>query len=133
MKMLFVKFKGNSGQSMVELAIILPVLLLLIFGIVEFGRVFSSYLFMTNLARNAARYGVVGHTDVEIHSQIDVDNLLLDSEVLMVEISPDDSTRQRGEALTVTLNYSVKIISPIMSDFLPNPFPLVTSCSMMVE
>lgn len=124
--------KSRSGQSLVEMAIILPVLLMLIFGMVEFGRILSSYLIMENLSRDAARYGVVGHTDAEITNLINTENPGLDSDILDIDINPT-GTRTRGTALTITLGYSVDIVSPIISDLLPNPFPLETSCTMMVE
>lgn len=124
--------KSKSGQSLVEMAIILPVLLMLIFGMVEFGRILSSYLIMENLSRDAARYGVVGHTDTEITNLIDAQNPGLDSTKLTITIDPA-GTRTRGTALTITLNYSVDIISPVISGILPNPYPLDTSCTMMVE
>ncbi len=124
--------KSRSGQSLVEMAIILPVLLMLIFGMVEFGRILSSYLIMENLSRDAARYGVVGHTDAEITNLISAENPGLDSAILTIGINPT-GTRTRGTALTITLGYSVEIVSPIISDLLPNPFPLETSCTMMVE
>ncbi len=125
--------KSNLGQSLVEMAIILPILLMLILGMVEFGRVFSSFLVMENLSRNAARFGVVGHSDQEILDLIEAENPLLRMESLTIDISPSDSMRDRGDPLTVSLDYTIDIVTPIMSDFLPNPFPLTTSCTMMVE
>lgn len=47
-----------KGQSLVEFALILPVLLLIILGVVEFGRIFFLYTEASNAAREAARYGV---------------------------------------------------------------------------
>ena len=44
---------------MVEFALALPVLLLLIFGLIEFGMLFSVYVGLTNSAREAARAGSI--------------------------------------------------------------------------
>lgn len=126
-------FKSKLGQSLVEMAIILPILLTLLMGMVEFGRVFSSYLVMENLSRDAARFGVVGHTDQEIRDLIAAENPLLRADRLVIDISPSESMRERGDSLTVSMDYTIDIITPIMSDLLPNPFPLTTSCTMMVE
>jgi len=49
----------RSGQSFVEFALILPVLLLLIMGILEFGRLFIVYTNIFNAAREGVRFGVV--------------------------------------------------------------------------
>ena len=50
------KFKERA-QSMVEFAMTLPLLLILIFGIIEFGRLIFFYSAVTTAAREAARFG----------------------------------------------------------------------------
>lgn len=47
----------EKAQGMVEFALILPILLLLIIGIVEFGRFLFHYSSVTSASREAARYG----------------------------------------------------------------------------
>lgn len=47
----------NQGQGMVEFAIVFPMLLLLLIGIFEFGRVMFSYSVAIAATREAARYG----------------------------------------------------------------------------
>ncbi|NOY98942.1 MAG: hypothetical protein GXP40_07040, partial [Chloroflexi bacterium] len=46
-----------SGQSMVEFAIVLPILLLILFGIIEFGHLLFVYSSVVTASREAARYG----------------------------------------------------------------------------
>jgi hypothetical protein len=46
----------NKGQSFVELAIVLPLLLFLLIGFVEVGAIVYSYLSMLDVAREAARF-----------------------------------------------------------------------------
>ena len=50
---------NERGQSAVEFALVFPVLLLFLFLIFEFGRVFGSWLLITNAAREGARYAAV--------------------------------------------------------------------------
>jgi len=52
--------KGR-GQSLVELALILPVFILVLVGILDFGRAFYAYNAISNAAREGARYGTVHH------------------------------------------------------------------------
>jgi len=55
--------KFSSGQGMVEFALVLPLILLLIAGIVEFGRLLTIYNGVSNSSREATRWGsVVGTT-----------------------------------------------------------------------
>lgn len=49
----------SDGAAMVEFAIIAPLLFALIFGIIDFGRVFFLYNNLTNAAREGARLGAV--------------------------------------------------------------------------
>ena len=53
------KFRSNTkkGQGAVEFALVLPVLLLLVLGLIETGRLIFYYSAVTNAAREAARYG----------------------------------------------------------------------------
>src|SRR5215211_6519497 len=50
---------GEAGVALVEFALILPFLLLLVFGITDFGRAFFLRNDMTHLANETARYAVV--------------------------------------------------------------------------
>jgi len=54
---LFQSRMKNSGQAMVEFAIAAPVLLLLLYGIIETGRLLFVYSFVNNASRQAVRYG----------------------------------------------------------------------------
>lgn len=57
---------GEGGAAAVEFAMILPVLLLILFGIVQFGLLFSVQNQMINAAREAARaMAVEGATETE--------------------------------------------------------------------
>ncbi len=48
---------------MVEFAIALPILLLLVFGIIEFGRILQAWLAIENGARFGVRYAITGNYD----------------------------------------------------------------------
>jgi hypothetical protein len=50
----------SLGQSMVELALLFPVLLILLSGLVEFGFILNEYLSVMDAARNAARFASDG-------------------------------------------------------------------------
>ena len=47
--------KGSRGVAVVEFALVIPLLLLLVFGIVEFGRAYQTRLTVTNAAREGVR------------------------------------------------------------------------------
>ncbi len=65
--------RRRRGQTLAEFALTLPLLLLLIFGVVEFGRIFQAWVTIENSAREAIRYTTTGQYDRE---RYDVDALL---------------------------------------------------------
>jgi hypothetical protein len=54
---------GESGQSLLEFAFVLPMLLILIIGMVEFARLYQQYQAITDAAREGARIGVIAAED----------------------------------------------------------------------
>lgn len=57
------KSKSERGAVAVEFAIILPVFLLVVLGIVEFGRAFNIQVSLSEAARESARYAAVHCTE----------------------------------------------------------------------
>lgn len=53
------KLKSQAGTTLVEFAIILPLLLILLFGLMDFGILLYNKAVITNASREAARYGIV--------------------------------------------------------------------------
>lgn len=52
----------QSGQAFVELALVLPVLLLLLLGVIQFGNVFRDYIALTDATRVGARQAAVSRS-----------------------------------------------------------------------
>ncbi len=66
--------KGQRGASAIEFAVILPVLVLLLFGIIEFGLLLYNQQVITNASREGARAGIVARaprlSDEEISATV---------------------------------------------------------------
>jgi hypothetical protein len=123
--------RNDKGQSMVEMAIILPVLLLILFAIFEFGRILGAYMLIHDLARDGVRYGVVGMSDQSIKDHIMEHDSFLSISSDDINITP--SIRSLGSALTVGIDYEIEIITPIISSIVPNPINLRAEYVMRVE
>ncbi len=52
------RFHCQRGAALLEFVIVFPVLLMLVFGVWEFGRIFDAWQVSTNAAREGARYAV---------------------------------------------------------------------------
>jgi Flp pilus assembly protein TadG len=53
------RLREDSGAALVEYALVLPLLLLLVFGMLDFGRAFNYWIDTTHLANEAARFASV--------------------------------------------------------------------------
>jgi Flp pilus assembly protein TadG len=53
------KLKNERGQTMAEFALVLPILVVLVLAIAQFGVAFNNYVTLTDAARAAAREGAV--------------------------------------------------------------------------
>jgi Flp pilus assembly protein TadG len=123
-----VKSKENErGAAAVELAVILPLLLLILFGIMEFGRAYNVQVSLTQAAREGARYAAVHYQD----GGLDVAGTALASapalDGLGVTVSDNASSCAPGSNVEVTTSVSL----PSMTGFLdagffggPGIFPL---------
>jgi len=56
--MMKIKSQSNSGQAVLELAFVLPMVLLLLLGLIEFGVLFYNKAMITNASREGARAGM---------------------------------------------------------------------------
>ena len=54
---------ASRSQGVVEFALALPILLMLLFGIIDFSLLFSAWLLIQNMSRQAVRYAVTGEFD----------------------------------------------------------------------
>jgi Flp pilus assembly protein TadG len=93
---------NEQGQTMVEMAIVLPVLLVILIGIVQFGIAFNNYLTLTDAARAGARKAVVSHSASACVSQVQSSASDLKQSDLTVGCS---SSWQHGSDVTVTATY----------------------------
>lgn len=105
--------KSSDGQTMVEFALVLPLLAMLLFGIIQFGIVFNNYLDLTDATRAGARKAAVsrntsdpsGPAGVATQAVIDSagDIPLTTSNVTVT------SDWQPGDDVTVAATYPYKI------------------------
>jgi len=106
--------KSQKGQSLVETALVLPILIMLLFGIVDFGRVFHAYLTLDHAGREAARDAAIGKEDSEIESKITSSTTSLGSGVGVTITPAGKANRTSGNDVTITLNYTIDLITPIL-------------------
>ncbi len=80
----------SAGTATVELALVVPLLLLLLMGIIEFGLLFEDFMLLKNAAREGARTGATGNSTTAIADRVE-----------------NAAAQLATEDLTITQEYSV--------------------------
>ena len=98
---------SQSGQALVEMALVLPVLMVLVVGILDFGRILVHMQDAESTASAAARYAAVGRA---------MPSDLVDFQIGGVDpdVCIEASTLAVGEPLTVTIS-GTEEFSPLLS------------------
>ena len=107
--------RGSSGQSMIEFALVLPMLLVLVFGIVEFGNAWRHYQLITNTAREGARIAVLPSSteaivDSVIDDRLNGSGLNADSAIVTLKILDFGDPNYSASADTVTIVYPYNFV-----------------------
>lgn len=127
------KKKNNRGQALVETALVLPIILLILLGIIDFGLMFNNYLMLGNASREGARTAAVGASDSEITSLVANVAATLDVSKITVTITPSQAYRKKGDEVVVTVDYDYNMITPIISSIVPGPLHLSSRSVMRIE
>lgn len=122
---------GSRGQSLVETAIIIPVVLLLVLGIIDFGLIFNNYILITNASREGARKASIGGTDSEVIQVIQNMTTSINLSDMTINITPSYSTRSHGAQVKVKITYRARLITPIISKLFPDGVAALQSESIM--
>lgn len=125
--------KSEHGQALVEMALVLPLFLLLLFGVVEMGRIGYAYITVSNAARAGGRAATIGATDSEITSSVQNAATSLDQASLTIIITPTQVLRVSGQGVKVQVTYPVQLVIPLISNVIPNPVVVTADITMRLE
>lgn len=125
--------REQHGQALVEMALVLPLFFLLLFGVIEMGRIGHAYITVSSAARAGARLATIGGTDLEIREAVLNAAPALNSSALTVEITPNQLNRHSGQGVSVHVTYPVQLIIPVISNVIPNPVVVNSTLNMRLE
>lgn len=102
--------RGEDGQTAVEFAIVVPILLLVVFAIVQFGMVFNNNITLTDAVRSGARVATVSRLAADptgtVVTRVRAAAVNLHAADLNVSVA---STWTHGGDVTVTATYPYSI------------------------
>lgn len=147
--------RRRRGVATLEFALVLPVLLYLVLGIIEFGWMIKSQLTLSNAAREGVRYAALGNTTTAVRTRVKsmantLPTALTDDQIVLDQTADRTSTSPTysawpadtsaspskngvtvGSLLRVNINYPYKPLTGFFP-FLKNR-NLVASASMARE
>jgi hypothetical protein len=127
--------ENEKGQSLVEFALAVPMLLLLVFGIAEFGRAWMTQNILTGAAREAVRLAAVpapggGWNGSAAETR---GNQILVSAGIATTVSVQNAASPFGD-VTATVNYDFPVV---LVGFIPglnsSTLPLTSTTTMRRE
>jgi Flp pilus assembly protein TadG len=133
--------KREDGQSLVEFAMVVPIFLLVLFAIVDFGMAFHAWITITNSAREGARAGAVHAPVATIEQRVRNAADSLDQDNLTVTVTnADDQGGQPGESVVVDVSYDYSLMTPLANLFnfvsggtIPDTFSVGSIADMRLE
>lgn len=113
--------RDDRGATLVEFALLVPVLVMLLFGLVEFGVAYDRQQALTGAAREGARAASIGRTVSQIESRVDAATGGTNFDgAISVSVSPNGdppcSGSNSGATVTVDLAVNEMISIPFVSD-----------------
>ncbi len=123
--------RREEGQSVVEAAFVIPLLILILCGILDFGWIFSNQLMVNNCSREGARYAIVNsdQTDLTtaVTNKVKSVSGMGDLDSLTVTVAKINSNTD----VQVTVKKKVKVLTPLAGIFVPDQEVTLTSTSIM--
>ncbi len=127
--------RGRRGAAMVEMAIMLPLLILFIFGQIEMARLGMAEQLLTAAAREGARTAVIdGSTQADVQARVNA--MLSGSGINVGTVTPTPSnwaTSPAGTSVTVTLTVPYSTVKWINAPVYLNINNLTASATMSSE
>ena len=132
MKKMIKRLRCQKGVAAIEFAIVLPLLMIIVFGIIEFGLLFYDKQVITNASREGARIGIsdVVVSDADIEAVVDnyvANNLITFGSAPTSPVTTiGRAGMDFGDDLTVTVTYDYDFL------VLPNFVTSITGVQTLV-
>lgn len=143
--------RDQRGAVVVEFALIVPMLLLVVFGVLDFGYMLNRSTIVSNASRDGARVASLGGTYADIlgtitselsasgiattspSTVIKIDCKKLDGSACNATSSNYDTQVESGGTALVTVTYNYSWITPLISQIFGSTQSLVQPTQMRIE
>ena len=124
---------SERGAAAVEFAILLPVLLLVLIGIMEFGRAYNVQITASNAAREGARYAAVHYADTSGFTLGKAITVVRNAAPTLPVSTAINVTYSAGSSCGEGKTVKVTVLPPRkwLTGFLPFPAPQISAVGVM--
>jgi Flp pilus assembly protein TadG len=126
--------RRRRGDAVIEFALLAPTLLLLLFGILEVGRVLDTWLIVQNAVREGAREAAEARLSQDPTTVAQQATLAYLNAALAgrgdVSIPPLPTPYVDANVVQVSAEVDVQIYTPLFQSMLPSPVPVRATTSM---
>jgi Flp pilus assembly protein TadG len=114
--------RSERGAELIELALVLPILLLMFAAIMDFALVFQRFLVVSNAAREGARIAVLpGYSEADVQSRVTAyvqngtgdDSITPATALDAVEVDPPDADPFAAAQVTVSITHSYLLMGAV--------------------
>lgn len=125
----------DRGAAAVEFALVVPVLFLMLFGIIDFGRLYNAQVTITQAAREGARLAALGTATAAVQTRTESAATGLNSGDLDITVTSCASTAGPTADARVLASFTFRFVTPIgsMVESLANPITLTATGVMPCE
>lgn len=111
--------RRDRGQSLIEFALVLPMLLVLFFGLIEFGNAWRIFQLVTNTAREGAREAVLPSSttatvDAIIDDRLTGSGLDASQATVILGICSGDTCTNLPDTVTIDYPYQFVFLGPVI-------------------
>lgn len=123
------KFSTEDGQSVVEAALVIPLFILILCGVLDFGWILSNQLKIDNCAREGARYAVIKSSSSDLTSLVTsrVNDVSGEGSTSTITVTVTVS----GDDVEVKVSKDVKVLTPLAGIFVNNQTVHLDSVTVM--
>lgn len=117
---------------MVEFALVLPLLILMLVGVLDFGRAIFAYNSVSNAARTGARVAIVDQSGPAIRGAATEDAVGLDPLLVTITYEAGCTPPELGCIVTVEVIHSWQAATPILGSII-GPISIASDAKMPIE
>jgi Flp pilus assembly protein TadG len=114
------RFRSEEGQSLVEVAMLMPLLVLIVAGTLDLGRAYMTMVALNDAAAEGATYASMhpSATSEIVARTADSSGgvLALDPDLVTVDY---DTPVAPGKPITVTIGYNYQLMTPVLNAIVP--------------